>query len=249
MDLRHKTELQDRLAAEYALGTLRGRARERFRRWLREDAAIARAVAEWEALLAPLIDAVAAVPPPARLWRRIEERLGAAAQAGGGLWHRIGFWRNLGLVASGMAATLLAVLVMIAPQPQPPAPAPIVVQVQPDKPPPSYLALLSDPKTQKPVLLVSAGRKSDQLWVKTLDPAIHVADRSLQLWAIPKSGAPVSLGLVLADEKAMLKLVAAADQSLGDIPALAVSLEPMGGSSTGAPTGPILFSGPCVKYW
>jgi anti-sigma-K factor RskA len=246
VDLRHKTELQERLAAEYALGTLRGRARARFRRWLREDVAVARAVAEWEARLAPLIDAVAAVPPPAHLWRRIERRIGAAAPAGG-LWHRLGFWRNTGLVASGMAAMLLVALVIVSPQPPPHAPPPVVLA--PDRQMPSYLALLTDPKTQVPVLLVSAGRKSDQLWVKTLDPAIHVADRSLQLWAIPKAGAPVSLGLVSADEKAMLRLVAVADQSLAEIPALAVSLEPKGGSPTGAPTGPILFSGPCVKYW
>jgi anti-sigma-K factor RskA len=247
MELRNKADLQERLAAEYALGTLRGRARERFRCWLRADASVARAVAEWEARLAPLIDAVAAVPPPARLWRRIEQRIGAAARSGGGLWDRIGFWRNLGLAASGMAATLLVALIVVSPQPQRPAPPPVVVM--PDKQMPSYLAMLTDPKTQVPVILVSAGRKSDQLWVKTLNPTIHVADRSLQLWAIPKSGAPVSLGLVSTEEKGMLTLVAAADQSLADIPALAVSLEPQGGSPTGAPTGPILFSGPCVKYW
>ena len=46
-----------------------------------------------------------------------------------------------------------------------------------------------------------------------------------------------------------LKLVAAADQALGDVPALAISLEPPGGSPTGQPTGPVLYSGPCVKYW
>jgi len=248
MRIRDKSELQQRLAAEYALGTLRGRARERFRRWLREDGAAARAVAEWEARLAPMLAAIASVPPPARVWRRIEERIGALAPARS-LWESLAFWRNLGLVASGMAAALLVTVGVIAPQPPQPAPAPVVVQFQPDEPPPSYLAVLSDPKTQKPMLLVSAGRKSDLLWVKTLDPAIHVADRSLELWAVPKSGAPISLGVVSVDEKAMLKLVAVADQSLAEISALAVSLEPMGGSPTGAPTGPILFSGPCVKYW
>ena len=46
-----------------------------------------------------------------------------------------------------------------------------------------------------------------------------------------------------------LKLAAVADQSLAEVPALAISLEPKGGSSTGAPTGPVLFTGPCVKYW
>ena len=46
-----------------------------------------------------------------------------------------------------------------------------------------------------------------------------------------------------------LKLAAVADQSLADAPTLAVSLEPKGGSPTGAPTGPVLLSGPCIKYW
>jgi anti-sigma-K factor RskA len=33
------------------------------------------------------------------------------------------------------------------------------------------------------------------------------------------------------------------------VPMLAVSLEPRGGSPTGSPTGPVLYSGPCVKDW
>ncbi|MGH8706209.1 MAG: anti-sigma factor, partial [Burkholderiales bacterium] len=161
----------------------------------------------------------------------------------------IGFWRSLGLLASGAAAVLLVVLGVIAPPPPQPAPAPMVLGAPADEIPASYLAVLSDAKTQKPVLLVSAGRKSDQLWVKTLDPAIHVPDKSLELWAVPRKGAPRSLGLVAAGEKAMLTLAAVADQSLAEVPAFAVSLEPKGGSPTGAPTGPVLFSGPCVKYW
>jgi anti-sigma-K factor RskA len=86
------------------------------------------------------------------------------------------------------------------------------------------------------------------LRVNTLDPAIHVAGRSLELWALPRGAQPRSLGLV-SDQKAILRLAAAADQSLGDVPALAVSLEPQGGSPTGQPTGPVLYMGPCVKYW
>jgi anti-sigma-K factor RskA len=50
-------------------------------------------------------------------------------------------------------------------------------------------------------------------------------------------------------EHATLQLAAPADRALGDIPLLAVSLEPKGGSPTGAPTGPVLYSGPCVRYW
>jgi anti-sigma-K factor RskA len=248
MSLRANRELQERLAAEYALGTLRGRARARLRSWMREDAALARAVAEWESRLAPMLAGVAPVRPPARVWRAVEERIGARA-APGGLWDSLGFWRNLGLFASGSAAALLVALGLLSPQQPQPAPAPVVVSVQTDKIPPVYLAVLAEAKTQKPMLIVHAGRRSDQLWVKTLDPSIHAAEGSLELWAVRASGAPKSLGLISSDEKEMIGLGAVADQSLAGIPALAVSLEPRGGSPTGAPTGPVLYSGPCVQYW
>jgi anti-sigma-K factor RskA len=87
------------------------------------------------------------------------------------------------------------------------------------------------------------------LRLNTLDPAIHVSGRSLELWALPRGGAPRSLGLVSSAERSNIKLAAVADRSLGDVPALAVSLEPPGGSPTGQPTGPVLYTGPCVKYW
>ena len=53
MNTKGNPTLRDQLAAEYALGTLRGAARRRFQRWIREDAALAMSVARWEARLAP----------------------------------------------------------------------------------------------------------------------------------------------------------------------------------------------------
>jgi anti-sigma-K factor RskA len=220
-------ELRERLAAEYALGTLRGRARQRLRRWMREDAALAAAVAQWEARLGPLAEAVAPLPPPGRVWAGIESRLSPSARPP---WLKI-----FGAFAGGALAALLAVAVLL-PRPQP------------QGLPASYVAVLSDPKTQRAVMIVSAGRRESALRVKMLDPSIRVAGRSLELWAVPSQGSPRSLGIVEADREA-LKLLAPADQALGDIPLLAVSLEPQGGSTTGAPSGPVLYSGPCVKYW
>jgi anti-sigma-K factor RskA len=167
-----------------------------------------------------------------------------------GIWGNLAFWRNLGLAASGMAAGLLAAIVFIAPQAPSPAPAPVIVRVPSGEMAATYLAVLSDPKTQRPMLVVSAGRSSNELWVKTLDPAIHVPDRSLELWALPPGQAPKSLGVIAPSEKrTVLKLVAAADQAFAEMPTLAVSLEPVGGSPTGAPTGPVLYTGPFLKYW
>jgi anti-sigma-K factor RskA len=236
LNCKNKPELRERLAAEYALGTLRGRARDRFRRWMRDDAALARAVDEWQARLGPLAEAVQPVRAPARVWHEIEARLGAPGRAG--WWDRVAFWRPLGILASGAMAALLAVVALLPAAKPPPAEAV----------PASYIAVLSDPRTQRPVVVATARRHDTRLAVRALDPAILVAGKSLELWAVPRQGGPISLGLLDA-EQATLTLAGSADRTLGEVPLLAVSLEPRGGSRTGAPTGPVLYSGPCVKYW
>jgi len=115
----------------------------------------------------------------------------------------------------------------------------------------SYVAALSD-KSGKVVLLAYAARDSDRLWLKrngmrTTDPA----QQALQLWGLPKErgAAPKSLGLIPASEKGWVKLAAAADAALKDVPSLAVSVEPAGGSRTGLPTGPVIYAGPCFRLW
>lgn len=147
--------------------------------------------------------------------------------------------RRLALIAAGCAAALLAGGLVISFASQ--APSTIVS--------PAYLGVLSETRTQRAVLVVSAGRRDGEIVVRTLDPAIHIDGRSLQLWALPRGQAPRSLGLVSAGHKSMLRLSADADVVLGDVTMLAISLEPSGGSPSGMPTGPVLYSGPCVKYW
>jgi anti-sigma-K factor RskA len=231
LNYRDKPELRERLAAEYALGTLRGAARARFARWMREDGALARAVLEWQERLAPMALAVAPRRPPARVWEEIESRLGAAKTIAS---RKDRFWRPLALIAGGAAAALLFMMVML-PLQNPAGSA-------------AYVAVLSDAKTLRPVLYVSAGRKDTRLRVKALDPSIQVSDASLELWALPKGGKPKSLGLI-AGERGVVQLASIADQALADVPMLAVTLEPKGGSKTGLPSGPVLYSGPCVRDW
>jgi len=69
-----KPELQQRLAAEYVLGTLQGPARRRFERLLVEDRALQQLVQVWERRLAPWLAAVPAQPVPPEVWQRIRER-------------------------------------------------------------------------------------------------------------------------------------------------------------------------------
>jgi anti-sigma-K factor RskA len=66
------------------------------------------------------------------------------------------------------------------------------------------------------------------------------ADKSYELWAVEPGQAPESLGVI---EEASLSR--ALEHSPADL-TLAISLEPTGGSPTGAPTGPVVFSGTLV---
>ena len=254
MDYRRHPELIERLAAEYALGTLRGQARKRMQRLAREDAVVRRAIAEWEARLVPMASAVPEVEPPRRVWEAVRERVaasqaatGPAAPARTSFWDSLAFWRNLGLMTSGCAAALVAAMVLQKPQV---LEIERVVEVPSKEMQQSYVATLAD-KGGNVVLLAYASRNSSELWIKHAGTQAITTQQAFELWGLPKDagGKPVSLGLVPGTEKGTMKLAAAAEQTLKDFPALAISLEPAGGSTTGAPTGPVLYSGPCFKFW
>jgi anti-sigma-K factor RskA len=257
MRYRDRPELQNRLAAEYALGTLRGRARLRFQAWLREDAALRRVVAEWEQRLGPMAAGIAEVPPPRRVWKAIATRIAGAPAAAaappasrGGFWESLAFWRGWGLVATGCAAALIGALALQQPQVvEVPVERIVEKAVESTRMQPSYVAVLRD-KAGKPVFVAYAGRKSDELWVKRIDMDAEPAEHGYELWGLGgKEGAPPKLlGMLPKGEKATIKLAAVADESLKDFPALAITLEP-GRGSGGTPTGPVVASGDCFKFW
>jgi anti-sigma-K factor RskA len=262
MRYRNKPALQDRLAAEYVLGTLRGRARLRFQAWMRADAALRNAVGEWEQRLAPMAAGVRDVAPPSRVWQGIEARIGAPAAAravpaaapaksaasagGGGIWESIAFWRGWGLIATGCAAALVAALALQQPQV---VEVPVEKLVESTRMQPSYIAILRD-KAGKAVFVAYAGRKSDELWVKRIGLDDEPPDHRFELWGLygKEGAAPRLLGMLPKDDKATLKLAAVADESLRDFPALAITVEPAQGSG-GSPTGPVVASGDCFKFW
>jgi anti-sigma-K factor RskA len=257
MRYRNKPALQDRLAAEYVLGTLRGRARLRFQAWMREDAVLRRAVTEWEERLAPMAAGLKEVAPPRRVWQGIEARLGAPAAAravpaaapaakAGGFWESVAFWRGWGLVATGCAAALVAALALQRPQV---VEVPVEKLVESTRMQPSYIAILRN-KAGQAVFVAYAGRKSDELWVKRIGLDAEPPDHRFELWGLyaKEGAAPRLLGMLPKDDKGTIKLAGVADDSLRDFPALAITVEPAQGSG-GSPTGPVVASGDCFKFW
>lgn len=228
-----RPELADRLAADYAAGTLRGPARRRFETLMSAHPALREAVRAWEARLMPMTASIEPVEPPASVWAGIEQRLGftestattpIAATDTGAWWRGLAFWRGLSAFAMAAVAGLAVLLV----QPEP-ARAPMVVVLSATgatgATPASFVASIS-----------SDGRA---LVTRPITQVSIEPQRALELWALPGSGAPRSLGLISPSGSTVLMR----DRVTPDTTALAVSLEPPGGSPTGAPTGPVLFVG------
>ncbi len=232
------------IAGEYVLGTLRGPARRRFEAMMRADAALTTIVRQWESGLMPLADRVPAVEPPARVWRAIEARIdpyrGAAPATAAdsspspgkwsGLWSSLAFWRTFGLTAGGRASVLLAGFLYLSTGP---------------RGEPVFVAVLTDPTapaTAPPHLVISM-HSPDLLRVRMVRPWANVDTKSLELWVLPTKGQPRSLGTFTnAPGDTMIKITAT-DPRVQGAYALAVSLEPKGGSPTGQPTGPVVASG------
>jgi anti-sigma-K factor RskA len=258
MEYRNKPQLRDALAAEYVLGTLAGGARRRFEAWLKRDAALRITVNEWETRLTPMAAAVQAVQPSERVWERVSKALALKSSSTkasrASLWENLAFWRGFGLTSAGAFAVLMVFVGVRPPE--------IVERVKVVERvvertvtvadgtaahQPSYVAALKDGKGNT-MLMIYAGRKAGEMWVKFMGDAVPT-DASLELWGLDAGGNPKSLGLVKASGQNMLKLPDVADKSLNDYKMLAVSMEPMGGSTSGKPTGPVVYSGECMTMW
>jgi len=213
----------DCLAAELALGLLDGADRAAALRLMIVDASFAQRVDSWRERLAPLNDAIPELAPPAHLWRSIESRLHDGPR--GALIR----WRAATAGMTALAAALLAVIVLRSPAPSP---------VPTAAPTPKLVAQLGAP--QATALLAVYEDQSGNLIVR---PAVVDAhDRDAELWVIPKGGRPVSLGVIARDRPTRVALGARRGLLAPDA-ILAVSLEPIGGSPTGQPTGPVVAQG------
>lgn len=249
-------KLRQMLAAQYVLGTLRGRARRRFEKLVRSDAAMRGEMRYWETRLAGLSLGLEPQAPPPSVWFSLQHAIDAArpvvtpmrkpAAPAAVEPAPVSPWRIVAGLAA--AAGFVGAVIFGARVPLPGdapaivAEAPPTVAAPPEVPAAVYVSLLKLPE-------------SDMQWTLAVQPAATVVkaiasgsypklgQHSLELWLIA-DGTPVSLGLLPTAGEGTLKLPTGV---AGDTLTLAVSLEPVGGSPTGQPTGPVLTSGPAIR--
>ena len=233
-------ERLDRLAREYALGTLAGRARRRFERVLRQAPVAMRAVGAWQERLGSLAGAVPAMQPSDTVWRGLEQRLFAAPRGSRNWLRSILSVRALGGVLAG--ALICAVLLRLEP-------GLIGLEPQSDILPQSYVGLLTD-SAGRPTVLASSKRQGRLMTVKLLQPVAIPTGSVAQLWALPKDGsAAFPVGVVPGKGSATLALADTSEKLFFNVSKLAVSIEAAPARAGDKPSGDFVLSGHCVKLW
>jgi anti-sigma-K factor RskA len=137
-------------------------------------------------------------------------------------------------VAAALAAVSLALSLLYFTRP----PAPVSAD---------YIAVMTDDEAG-PVWLLQAYLEAGEMRANSINAFPEPADKSYELWMLPDDQSPpVSLGLLDGTADSTLVLTAARIATLRDSSVLAVSVEPAGGSPTGAPTGPVILTAPLVS--
>ena len=268
MNLSKHPQTLDRLAANYALGTLRGGARRRFEAISRDNATVRAAALVWQGRLSGMTELQSPILPSPAVWTRIQNMVQAdkdvlamqlALQQGrtgqtkddgaqswlGSIWPGLWVWR--GAAAAGALATVLAVVTGFSLRDQLDIRGKQVDELSAQlkvAPKIEYVAVLVDAKSAE-TMLVTFDSKSQNLVLQRVGDYQEASDKSLQLGARPNSGGPRSLGVLGGDK--VLRL-ATAEGDVKQVPTLAISLEPKGGvPSAGGPTGPVLFKGALIQ--
>jgi anti-sigma-K factor RskA len=212
--------LRRALAADYAIGLMAAPARRRFEQLLLDNAVLRAEVAQWQESLASLTETLPEHPVPDRVWHGITARIEPQVLH---VPEKRPFWNWLRVTAALCSIVVLVLLGSLY-----------------NRDDARYHATLLTANAQ-PALKVEA--HADYLQVEPLTLTAVDADHSLELWAIPADGKPISLGVIPAGGKGKVELSEAQKALIGKPIALAVSLEPKGGSPTGQPTGPVLYQG------
>ncbi len=219
----------DALAAEYVIGTMRGAARRRFERAIASEPLVASRVTYWQQRMNLKPSEVQAVQPSAAVWKRIERDLNLRALAPP--WYaRVNLWRSWALAVS--AALVLVLGAQWLRMQETPVALNAIARLAGDE--------AAVRGTSVEALLSRDGKR---IVLRAERPIVADLARSYELWLLPEGGAaPISLA-VLGSLSAEFELPAAQIGRIARGAKLAVSVEPAGGSKTGAPTGPVILIG------
>ncbi len=227
-------ELIEILSAEYVLGTLNGAARRRFEQLLAKKPNLLNSVHWWEKHLHLLMETLPEQQPHARVWTNIHTQLFNKAV---GTEKSPARWTGLlKLFSTAMVASLATFLILQSPK---------------DARAPQYeaVAMLMS-KTAQSGWHLSLGQNEQgqaRLNAYSLASLDQKPNKAYELWLLPEHSAkPISLGLLPQRGNKEINVPVALLAQFKNSN-LAVSIEPVGGSPTGQPTGDVVYQGQLIN--
>ena len=217
---------EDTTAAELALGVLDGNERAGALRRVIAEPSFAREVEQWRDHFGLLFAGVGERDAPQAVWPRVEARIGGGREVA--VIRPRNPWKPAAMAASVAALAMTAV----AFRPQPVAPVQIAAA------PMIATLAAADGSNGHPALYDAAAGM-----VKMPGEMPIPAGHSAQLWAIHGDKPPIPLGTFKAAGPGMYVAEAKMGAVIEPGTKLAITIEPMGGSPTGKPTGAVIASG------
>jgi anti-sigma-K factor RskA len=217
-------ELLEQLAGAYVVGVMRHRARRRFERICREENSARLARRRWEDRLLPMALSLPQIEPHRNCWTSIEKKIAPAAGSSRPKW-----WQM------AAAAALVGLLLLVG-------------RLTIWKPPQWQAMAVLAPASAQPLWRLERSRNFAQISIQTVGSVALPADKSYELWILPGGGRnPVSLGVLPRSGQLHRQLNDTQRTLLAGAAQVAVSIEPLGGSPTGLPTGPVVIVAPLSK--
>ena len=235
-------ELINQLAAEYALGTLKGRARLRFEAVMQTRPEAMQAAMNWQNHLSPLLESLPDEPPQPQTWLKISSRLWPDAEAIKGAWWQ----RLLASVLAPIPVSALALGVMLGvvlPGLWQAVNAPKHVTQLPE----SYVGVLAT-QNGKPGLIVSSLRHGLTVDIKQIAAVPVPAGHTLYLWTVDKAGVASPVAPIANEKFTRVQLLTPAEKTFFPAVELAVSTESVG-LKPASPSQPFVYRGLCGKLW
>ncbi|MBL0371751.1 anti-sigma factor [Rhizobium sp. KVB221] len=221
------------ISGEYVLGVLSETDRRRVEARIATDPKFAMQVRRWQENLADFNDDYQEVKPSPLVHAKIEQHLfgdandARPARVLQALWGSVFFWRGL-----AAAALVAAVGIGVAGR------SDFLGTSQPEKPLVAELTGMDSPMSLLATYDFASGRLS-------VTPAALRQDqpKSLEVWLIEDGKPPASLGVLPDSGRGDIVIEASFRDAFTTGKTIAITVEPLGGSPSGKPTGPMIAFG------
>jgi anti-sigma-K factor RskA len=218
-------ELFERLAMEYAIGMLHGRARKRFETLMQQHLYLRATVDAYEHKFSHLVDILPEQTPNRRVWRKIKKQTHQHRIRQQGL----SWWKSLPIKVAGVAVSLVLA-------------TSLMFMFFLHAPVNAYVSVLES-NNHIPMVMATA-KKGEGIAIHFINTVDTPEDMQYTLWCLPKAvnAKPMMMGTLTQSGKSIIKMDSSAWQNLADVQALAISLEPKLNNQT-HPSGKILYQG------